>query len=718
MTAMRPIDTVLGHLDGVRGGGGGHTARCPAHDDRHSSLSVAEGDDGRVLLRCFAGCTAEAIVGALGLTLADLFPARTGGSGAGSPRVNGATAHHPTGEAGGLTLARYAEAKRLPVEFLRTLGLADFHYFGQPALRIPYPAADGQEGPTRFRLALHKGEDGADNRFTWKKGSKLALYGLDRLAAYREKKRAILVEGESDCHTGWFHRLDAIGLPGANNWNEARDAALFDGFDHLAIVIEPDTGGEAVKRWLATSRIRDRAHLVSLGEHKDLSGLHLAYPDAAEFRARLADALRAALPWSEYERQEADQARRAAWECCAPLATAPDILDRFAATQRARGVAGERRTQQLVYLGVVSRFLDRPVSIAVKGPSSGGKSYTTERTLDFFPPEAFYALSAMSERALAYSDEPLAHRILVIFEAAGMGGDFASYLMRSLLSEGRIRYETVEKTKDGLQARLIEREGPTGLLVTTTATRLHPENETRLLSIPVTDTPEQTRQVFRAIAAGGGEAVDLAPWLALQTWLAGGEHRVAIPYADTLAELMPPVAVRLRRDFGMVLNLIRAHAILHQATRDKDAEGRVVATLADYAAVRALVADLVAEGVEATVPATVRETIDAVKRARGVSDQPVRVAKVAELLRIDKSAASRRVAVALERGYLGNDETGKGKPYKLVIGDRLPEDTEVLPTAEAVGEALHGCTVAGGDTTPLPAYGETTDKRCAAGGGQ
>ena len=49
--------------------------------------------------------------------------------------------------------------------------------------------------------------------------------------------------------------------------------------------------------------------------------------------------------------------------------------------------------------------------------------------------------------------------------------------------------------------------------------------------------------------------------------------------------------------------LIRAHALLHQATRLKDESGRVVATLDDYRAVHALVADLVAEGIDATVKA-------------------------------------------------------------------------------------------------------------------
>ena len=49
-------------------------ARCRAHDDRKASLSVAAGDDGRVLLTCHAGCATERVVAALGLTMADLFP--------------------------------------------------------------------------------------------------------------------------------------------------------------------------------------------------------------------------------------------------------------------------------------------------------------------------------------------------------------------------------------------------------------------------------------------------------------------------------------------------------------------------------------------------------------------------------------------------------------------------------------------------------------------
>lgn len=71
-----PIELILGALDRPRKAGRGWTAKCPAHEDRTASLSVGEGHDGRVLLHCFAGCDAGAIVAALGFSLADLYPGK------------------------------------------------------------------------------------------------------------------------------------------------------------------------------------------------------------------------------------------------------------------------------------------------------------------------------------------------------------------------------------------------------------------------------------------------------------------------------------------------------------------------------------------------------------------------------------------------------------------------------------------------------------------
>ena len=109
---------------------------------------------------------------------------------------------------------------------------------------------------------------------------------------------------------------------------------------------------------------------------------------------------------------------------------------------------------------LVSRFLDRPLCAVVKGPSSAGKNHVTQHVLSLLPASAAYR-----------------HRILAIEEAAGLTGGVGAYLMRSLISEGRLRYETVENGAQALNPRVIEREGPTGLLVTTTALNLDTEPE-------------------------------------------------------------------------------------------------------------------------------------------------------------------------------------------------------------------------------------------------
>ena len=71
-----PIDVVLSRLDRPRKQGGGWMAKCPAHDDGSPSLSVTEGDGGKVLLHCFGGCSAHDVVQSIGLDWKDLFPGR------------------------------------------------------------------------------------------------------------------------------------------------------------------------------------------------------------------------------------------------------------------------------------------------------------------------------------------------------------------------------------------------------------------------------------------------------------------------------------------------------------------------------------------------------------------------------------------------------------------------------------------------------------------
>lgn len=678
-----PLASLLTRFDGVTRRGEGWVARCPAHDDQYPSLSIRLGSDDRILMYCHAGCAFDDIISVLGLQKRDLFLNRTQREGGTAPSRTAATLQ----QSRGCTLEQYATAKQLSVDRLQSFGLSDATFSGAPAVRIPYLDETGVEVSVRYRVVLEK-TAGANDRFRWRKGSKPGLYGRSRLALARERGYVTVVEGESDCHTLWSHDEPAIGVPGASLWQDARDAATLLDIPLVYLVVEPDAGGETLLHRLSTSVLADRIRLVTLGEFKDPSALYLA--DPGSFPSRWVAALASSTALSAYQSDQLRAQSQEDWELCADLARTPKILDAVSEVLSFKGLVGDDRNRKLLYLAVTSRLMERPVSIAIKGPSSGGKSFELEQVLTLFPSEAFYALSAMSERALAYSKEPLVHRMLVVYEATGMDGDTQSYLIRSLLSEGRIRYETVESTSTGLIPRLIEREGPTGLLVTTTADRLHPENETRILSLLVDDSQDQTKAVLQSLADEGDHTIDLIPFHALQRYLAANVAPVSIPYARPLVSLIPPVAIRLRRDVKMLLTLIKSHALLHQATRERNADGGIMATMEDYKAVHALVADKFAEGVDATVPPTVRETVEAVSRLAGADqEKTVGLREIGEALGgLDKSVVSRRVNAAIHRGFLRNDQERRGKPAKIGLADALPKDRSLLPTPEELESYL------------------------------
>jgi len=678
---------ILNKLKSVKAGANGWTALCPAHGDSRSSLSVAEGNDGRILVHCFAGCTVDEIAKALNVSVADFF--------AGAPRKNrkSGTAEASPNHPPGLSLAEYAKAKHLPVDFLRGIGVKEIFLQGIKAVGIPYTRQDGTEAALRFRLSMDQ-----EPRFRWRTGSKPVLYGLWDLEAAKKFRYVCVVEGESDAQTLWHNGFAAIGLPGAASWREEW-AEFFEGFEKIFVTIEPDRGGEAVLKWLRRSKIRSRAYLVKLSGAKDASELYLKNPKG--FSAMWRKALAAAQPWAEFERAEVEAQAEQWWAKCKELASNANILGEFERALQARRVAGEKAKAKLIYLALTSRLLDHIVSMGPKGASGIGKSFVTDKVLKFFPPNAYYVLTAMSDKALAYSDEPLKHRFLVLNEAAALGGEWVSYFVRSLLSEGRLVYETVEKTSEGLRSRRIEREGPTGLIVTTTAVALHPENETRFTSMQMDDSREQTARILRAEAAAAAnndfqkaEKVEqlLAPWVALQEWLAATDNRVVVPFAPAIAELVPPAAVRLRRDFKSVLSFVMAHALLHKANRTRDAQGRIVAKWADYRAVRELAHEWIAEGAERSVSKKIRETVAAVEEICSDTDSSksttaitATVAEVALNLKLDRSAAHRRIRQAIDRGFLHTlEKIEKGRPIKIVIGDPMPDDESLLPSVEEI----------------------------------
>jgi hypothetical protein len=372
-----------------------------------------------------------------------------------------------------------------------------------------------------------------------------------------------------------------------------------------------------------------------------------------------------------------------------------NVLDLFAAEFK-KVVAGERSTAKLLYLIATSRLLPKTMHAAVKGTSAVGKSEIRKRLLEFFPPESVVSFTSLSEKFLIYYDGDFAHKVLSMGEAVAVDEQsFQDYLLRELMSEGRIKHSTVQKVGTEIVATTIEKQGPVSFIVTTTKNKLHAENETRMLSLEIDDSEGQTRRVMRKVAQveglnESGADIDYEPWHNFQRWLEAGERRVVVPFASEMVELIPAASVRLRRDAGQVIRAIKAHALLHREQRERDEQGQIIADLdRDYAVVRALMNDLLAEGSGLAVHQAMAETVAAVRRLTATLEtlEGASGLEVARALKLDKSAAWRRLNAAKGEGYLINLEQRRGMPGKYRVGDEEIQPVAVLPTEAELRDA-------------------------------
>jgi DNA primase len=320
---------------------------------------------------------------------------------------------------------------------------------------------------------------------------------------------------------------------------------------------------------------------------------------------------------------EADQAEALA------LLKSPELMRRIVDDFDACGVVGERTNKLVGYLAAVSRLLDRPLAIVIQSSSAAGKSSLMDAVLAFVPEEARTKYSAMTGQSLFYMGQTsLKHRILAIAEEEGASR--ASYAMKLLQSEGEL---TIASTgTDPATGNLITQEyrveGPTMLMMTTTAIDLDEELLNRCLVLTVDEDREQTRRIH-ALQREKRTLAGLAKREAKTAILATHQNAqrllrslaVVNPYADSLTFLDD--RTRTRRDHEKYLTLIDVIALLHQHQREvKTAHvaGRSVeyieATLADIEAANAIAHEVLGRSLDELPPQTRRLLVAIVDHVR------------------------------------------------------------------------------------------------------
>jgi RecA-family ATPase len=255
----------------VKRAGAGFLACCPAHGDKHPSLSVKRGDDGRVLFNCQAGCSFGDIAAALGIEQRELFADDMSTTQVRERRSSPEFA---------CSLKELASYRKLPLDFLAGLGWDETHGQSGMAIAIPYLNRDGEIQATRYRRGLSI-KDGV----WWASGQKnIIAYEPDRGELARAERYVIVCEGETDTATLLYAGFPALGCPGATNV-QVIEAHHLEGVERVFYVREPDRGGDQfaqlVPKRLAELGFAGGVHELKMpNAAKDPSALWVRDPEA------------------------------------------------------------------------------------------------------------------------------------------------------------------------------------------------------------------------------------------------------------------------------------------------------------------------------------------------------------------------------------------------------------------------------------------------------
>ncbi|HVF00066.1 MAG TPA: hypothetical protein VNA27_01825 [Rubrobacteraceae bacterium] len=382
------------------------------------------------------------------------------------------------------------------------------------------------------------------------------------------------------------------------------------------------------------------------------------------------------------------------------LLRSPDLLLEAARAMERLGHVGEDHNKQLAFVCAVSARAASPIQPSTHAQSSAGKNYLWDAVLSLLPEEGVVKRSGLSAKALFRTEVDLRGAVLYLQEVAGSEG--AEFAIRVMQSDGRLVYEATEKTPDGDMRNVVhEKEGPVVIVQTTTMLHIHHENETRVLPIYIDESEEQTERIVRsALRRAKGEGDDnpeererlLGIWHDAIRLLEPG--KVIVPFADRIE--MPTSAVRVRRDVGKILDLVRIVAWLRQHHRERDERGRIVAAEDDFGKALELVAGSLMRAWKALAPLE-EVVLKAIKRLPEARQQ--NGFKRSDLRLGDTSG--RRIQEALKsltstgyldsdgrRGPQGSTYTLAREPEEAALGISLrPPDEDADDGEEAAGEA-------------------------------
>lgn len=270
----------------------------------------------------------------------------------------------------------------------------------------------------------------------------------------------------------------------------------------------------------------------------------------------------------------------------------PSIIEKFIEHQN-RYLCLDENVRKLLLLTCTSAYGDYPLNLSLQQVFSAGKTTTTTQTAKYFPNVWF--LGALSPKALIHSkgafDEEkegfiidLQGKILVFLDEP----QFETLTMlKPLLSHDTFESEYRFVDKESGKTALTILKGWPSVIFCTTKSKYIMEFSSRWLTASPQTNPDKIRKVITAKAQKASQTTpqdtEFEVWQqAFKILSKEAPLKVAVPYANELAQCFRAKKPIDMRFFELFLALIKGSTILHSYQREKDSNGNLKAQIEDY----------------------------------------------------------------------------------------------------------------------------------------
>ncbi len=375
------------------------------------------------------------------------------------------------------------------------------------------------------------------------------------------------------------------------------------------------------------------------------------------------------------------------------LLKSPSLFRQYLDAMKSVGLVGEERNALAVFIVGVSRLLERPLNLLVKGHSAAGKNFMVNSCLRLFPEDAFRTLTSSSTKSWNYSEDYFQHKIVYLRERNETSG--VMHPVRLLISENVLTHQVTVNRGNTKTVQRVVTLGPIASISTTTRDQLEIDDESRNVSLWIDESEKQTQDIIEATAV---ERTPIPPlelhlWQSVQNLL---EKRADIPimlpaWFPDAAKLVNSRDLRARRYFPAFVTACKTIALIRSFRGEQRISKSIAVRFSDFA-IAAIIFQSVFEESQLGHDNRNLETRRAVGNLASSQNSPVEANDLAAALGISKDEAYSRLRAAEEAGAIRRANKSEKNNRKLYFPHSsmglIPDPDEVFRKVPEIGERV------------------------------